>query len=96
LRSAPRCFPAGRRPRSLAFLFTASALAGILAVILPADMPVTDATVLALAGLSVLLAIGLLRFGARISDTPWHVALATSRSCSACSCTSPTRRRSSR
>ena len=70
-------FDSRTKARSLAFLFSASALAGVLAVILPADTPVADATVLALAGLSVLIAIALLRFGARLSDPLWHVTLAT-------------------
>lgn len=70
-------FDSRTKARSLAFLFAASALAGVLAVILPATTPVAHETVLALAGLSVLIAIALLRFGDRLSNPLWHVTLAT-------------------
>ena len=70
-------FDSRTKARSLACLFTASAFAGVLAVILPADTPVNDGTVLGLAGLSVLISIALLRFGDQIPDTIWHVTLAT-------------------
>ena len=70
-------FDSRTKARSLAFLFSASALAGVIAVVLPSDTPVTEATVLALAGLSVLIASTLLRFGDQISDSLWHVTLAS-------------------
>jgi hypothetical protein len=70
-------FDSRTKARSLAFLFSASALAGVIAVVLPSDTPVTEAMVLALAGLSVLIASTLLRFGDQISDSLCHVTLAS-------------------
>jgi len=69
-------FDSRTKARSLAFLFIAGAVAGLLAVVLPVEAPVAEGTVLAVAALTVTLGLALLRFGARISDPLWHVALA--------------------
>ncbi|MDX6689565.1 MAG: hypothetical protein QOG15_1022 [Solirubrobacteraceae bacterium] len=70
-------FDSRTKARSLAFLFLAAALAGVLAVILPVETPVAERTVIALAGLTLGIGVALVRYGARISDPLWHVALAT-------------------
>jgi PAS domain S-box-containing protein len=69
-------FDSRTKARSLAFLLAAGALAGLLAVILPVETPVEQRPIVALAALTLAIGFALLRYGARISDPLWHVALA--------------------
>lgn len=68
-------FDSRTKARSLAFLFVAGALAGLLAIALPVETPVAERTILAVAALAVALGFALLRYGVRISDPLWHLAL---------------------
>jgi hypothetical protein len=72
----PSTFDSRTKARSLAFLFAASALVGILTVTFPHEGSVASGHVLAVAGVSLALALACLRLGDRISEPLLHGGLA--------------------
>lgn len=72
----PSTFDSRTKARSLAFLFAAGGLVGLLTVGLPHEYDIASAKVVAVSGLSLVLAIACLRVGERVFDRLLHVGLA--------------------
>ena len=72
----PSTFDSRAKARSLAFLFAAGALVGILTVGFPHEDSVAGANVLVTAAASLALALACLRLGERVSEPLLHVGLA--------------------
>jgi len=68
-------FDSRTKARSLAFLFAAGALVGVLTVGLPHSDAIPDRKVLAVSAVSLVLALVFLRYAARIRDPLLHAAL---------------------
>ncbi|MEA2183839.1 MAG: hypothetical protein QOF69_3024, partial [Solirubrobacteraceae bacterium] len=68
-------FDSRTKARSLAFLFAAGALVGVLTVGLPHSNAIPDRKVLAVSAVSLVLALVFLRYAARIRDPLLHAAL---------------------
>ena len=69
-------FDSRTKARSLAFLFAAGALVGVLTSALPRDETTTTSAVLVTAAFSLVLALVFLRWASRIGDRLLHAALA--------------------
>jgi PAS domain S-box-containing protein len=69
-------FDSRTKARSLAFLFSASALVSLLTIVLPQGEPPTASAVLATAAFSLVMALVLVRWERRIAEPLLHVALA--------------------
>src|SRR5688572_3262124 len=74
----PSTFDSRTKARSLAFLFAAGALVGLLTVVFPHDDTVLVGPVLGVSGLALVLALAWLRIGGQVSvsDTQLHIGLA--------------------
>ena len=72
----PSTFDSRTKARSLAFLFAASALVGILTVGFPHEESVAGGNVLVTAAASLALSLACLRLGERLSEPLLHVGLA--------------------
>ena len=72
----PSTFDSRTKARSLAFLFAAGALVGILTVAFPHEESVASGHVLLVAAVSLALALACLRIGARSSESLLHAGLA--------------------
>jgi PAS domain S-box-containing protein len=70
-------FDSRTKARSLAFLFSASALVSLMTIVLPQNGPTTASTVIATAVFSLVMALVLMRCERRITEPLLHAALAT-------------------
>jgi PAS domain S-box-containing protein len=69
-------FDSRTKTRSLAFLFSASALVSLLTIVLPQGEPTNDSAVLATAAFSLVMALVLMRWERLVSEPLLHAALA--------------------
>ncbi len=72
----PSTFDSRTKARSLAFLFAAGGLVGVLTVGLPREYDIAAAWVIAVSGVSLALALACLRAGERIGERLLHAGLA--------------------
>ena len=76
MRPLPELFDLGVKARSLAYLFLAGALLGLLTLLLPHDQGVRDAQLYVLAAIAIAVAVLIYAQAERVSEWQLHVVLA--------------------